>query len=831
MGTNVQGMSLSGATSRSAGWCPGQPAVKRGGEPTTGQALRVSLLATLLLALAHLGWAALHPGGQGRLLQTCSLGVLYASALTCWFAARVTPETALTWRWMAWALGIYAVSNTVYVLLEQRNGAVPFPSVLDAFYLGFYGLFSAACLALPRRPLRQAEAWRLTLDVGIVAGALGVLLWYGALASRLGTAQTTLIGSLVSLAYPGAGLSALGLLLLVIRRRERFQLEESLLALGLIIFVIADTLYLFLGDHGGFASGLPVDLLWTAGATLFALAAWHSPRAVPLGRPLTAVIRAAPRFTRPLYTLAPYLGLIVCFAMALLTHGEDTLAARGVLWGTAGVTLLVAARQLAALTDNAALTAQLAALNATLESRVTARTAEVERGRAQLEAHALELAWQAHHDSLTGLPNRAGFLTALGEAVERQQAPAEAGLPADLLAVLFLDLDGFKGINDTLGHTVGDQLLIKVAARLRGAQQPGEFTARLGGDEFMVLTSQPPQARARQVLELFTAPFDLSGRPVRISASVGVSVYPDSGQDAESLYMHADVAMYEAKRAGKDAARVFQPQMAGQRSQTPPEERLRGALERGEFSLFYQPICNAARQTVTLEALLRWHSPELGLLAPGQFLPAAQRLGLEDRLGDWVLNEACAQLARWHAAGHADLRVAVNISRSQLERPDLPGQVGTALARHRLSGSCVEFELAAPLPVGAEGQAIPVMRAVQEQGVRWSLCGFGAAQSALTPLLRLPVQTLKLDRGLIGALDGPPDGQAQARRAVQASVALAGALGLSVVAEGVETHAQWAAATALGCDLGQGFWLGHPQNTAKTTARLGHALEQPHPPG
>jgi diguanylate cyclase (GGDEF)-like protein len=801
--------------------------------PAAGRALQVSVLVTVLLALAHLGWEALRPRGVGAdwLLEALPLGVLYASALTCACAARLTPKTALTWRWMAWALGVYALGDTLHGLLKGLNGSASFPSAPDAFYLGFYGLVILACLGLPRRPLRPAQAWRLILDVGIVAGALGVLLWYGALATLLGAARTSLIGTLVTLAYPTAGLSALGLLLLVIRRRERFRLEESLLALGLTIFVISDTLYLFVGHHGGAASDWPVGLLWTAGATLFALAAWNSRRAVRLGRPLTAVIRAAPQFTRPLYTLAPYLGLAVCFALSLLTHSEDTLAAHGVLWGTAGVTLLVAARQVAALTDNAALTAQLAALNATLESRVAARTAEVEQGRTQLEAHARELAWQAHHDSLTGLPNRAGFLAALGEAVERQQTPAPPLQPAAPLAVLFLDLDGFKGVNDTLGHTVGDQLLIKVAARLRGAQLPGEFTARLGGDEFMVLTSQPPQLRAQQVLALFTDPFDLAGRPVKISASVGVSVYPDSGQDAESLYMHADVAMYEAKRSGKGAARVFLPQAPQpQRSVAGLEERLRGALARGEFSLAYQPICDAARQPVTLEALLRWNSPELGLIAPGQLFPAAQHLGLEDALGDWVLNEACAQLARWHAAGHVGLRVAVNISGSQLRRLDLPERVGAALARHTLSGSGLELEIAEPLPAGSEAQAAPVMRAVQERGVRWSLCGFGAQHSALAPLLRLPVQTLKLDRGLISALDGPPDGQEQARRAVQASVALARALGLSVVAEGVETREQWAAVTTLGCDLAQGFWLGHPQNAHKAAASLGRALDQLQPP-
>lgn len=783
----------------------------------------MALLATGAFALGHLGWVALHPRGADAdgLVQTFSLGVLYASALTCWYAARSTPETAPTWRWMTLALGLYAVSDTLYALLEWRDGTVPSPSVLDAFYLGFYVLFIRACLALPRQPLRQAEAWRLTLDVGIVVGSLGVLLWYGALASLLGAAQASLISILVNLAYPVLGLCALGLLMTVIRRHDHIELKESLLALGLTTFVIGDTLYPSIDADGSFTSGIPEALLWTGGALLFALAAWNSRRAAPLGPSLTAVAHVTATISRPLYALTPYLGLAACFALALSTHGEVTLAAHGAMWGTAGVTLLVAARQIAALRDNAALTAQLAALNASLEQRVVARTAEVERGRAQLEARARELAWQAQHDSLTGLPNRAGFLSALDEAVEEQK---QQGQQAPALAVLFLDLDGFKGVNDTLGHTVGDQLLIKVAARLRGALRPGEFAARLGGDEFMVLTSGPPQARAQQVLDLFALPFDLGDRPVKISASVGVSVYPDSGRDAESLYMHADVAMYEAKRAGKGAARAFMPQSTqALRSRSELEDRLSGALERGEFRLYYQPIHDVARQVVALEALLRWDSPELGLLSPGQFLPVIHERGLDGKLGDWVLDEACAQLARWHAAGHGGLRMAVNIFPTQFRSATFAQTVERVLACHGLTGAALELEVIGTLLSGCEAHAAGMMEALQRQGVLWSLCGFGVQTSALSPLLKLSIGVLKLDRSLIGALDGPLDGQEQARRAVGAITALAGALGLSVVAEGIETRAQWAAVTDLGCAYSQGFWLGHPQNVAKTAERLGRA--------
>ncbi|CAM3939762.1 EAL domain-containing protein [Deinococcus frigens] len=811
----------------------------------------MALLVTAAFALTHLAWITLAAGNATLLWpgQVLYLGVMYAATLTCVLAARSGSGGAWPWHWIALAVATYALADTAYDLVEWRSGSVPTPTVIDALYLAFYSLFWLGSLALPRQPMRRAEAWRLTLDVGIVVGSLGVLVWYGVLAALLGAAEASLISKLVNLSYPVLDLCTLGLVLLVMRRSDRFRPEESLMALGMVAFIGGDLLDLFIDAHAGFASGTPVELFWTGGALIFALAAWSSRHAPRPGRSFGTAAHVTAQITRPLYALAPYLGLTACFALSLLTHDENTLAAHGALWGTAGVTLLVAFRQIAVLSDNTGLTAQLAALNATLEQRVTARTAEVEEGRAQLEARAREMAWQAHHDALTGLPNRAGFLSALGEAVAQQTgaaqtgaaqtgvaqtgaaqtgtAQADAGSSSDSaapLAVLFLDLDGFKGVNDTLGHTVGDQLLIKVAARLRGALLPGEFTARLGGDEFMVLTSQPPQARAQQVLELFAPPFDLGGRPVRISASVGVSVYPDSGQDAESLYMHADVAMYEAKRAGKGAARVFVPREA-LRSRTALEQGLSGALERGEFRLHYQPIWDAAQRIVALEALLRWDSPELGLLSPDQFLPVVHETGLDEALGDWVLNEACAQLSRWHAAGHGGLRVAVNVFPAQFGRADFAGTVEAALARHGLDGTALELEVSAALLSGCEAHAGGVMRALDERGVQWSMCDFGAQFSALSPLLGLPIGVLKLDRSLIGALDGPLDLQAQARHAVQATAALAGALGLSVVAEGVETHAQWQAVTALGCDHSQGFWLAHPQTGPETDRQLQQARE------
>jgi diguanylate cyclase (GGDEF)-like protein len=427
--------------------------------------------------------------------------------------------------------------------------------------------------------------------------------------------------------------------------------------------------------------------------------------------------------------------------------------------------------------------------------------------KADTEKSALmeQLEHQARHDALTGLPNRALFADRLERTV---RAAARYGRE---LAVLFVDLDGFKLVNDTLGHHAGDALLIEVSRRLEYAVRESDTVARMGGDEFTivlseVLSSADAARVAGRIVHSLEAPMKLPGSDtlVNVTASVGVSVYPRDGLDAETLSKHADLALYRAKEEGKNGVRFFAPDMnaaAVERLQI--ESALRGALERSEFSLHYQPI-QAAHGAHTFEALLRWTHPTLGRIAPDRFIPSAEDSGLIVTLGAWVLNEALRQVGAWRAGGASDVRVAVNVSPVQLARDDFVTTVADALKRHNLEGDCLELELTERVIVRDLERTSARLTALRDLGVGLSVDDFGAGHSSLAYLMRLPVDTLKIDRSFVAAVD------AGETRVVGAIVALAHALGLGVVAEGVETGTQLETLKALGCERFQGYFLGRP---------------------
>ncbi|WP_424952661.1 putative bifunctional diguanylate cyclase/phosphodiesterase [Deinococcus sp.] len=415
-----------------------------------------------------------------------------------------------------------------------------------------------------------------------------------------------------------------------------------------------------------------------------------------------------------------------------------------------------------------------------------------------------QLAHQARHDKLTGLPNRAAFEDHLQRAAH--QGTGES------FAVLLLDLDGFKLVNDTLGHETGDGLLVQVGQRLRHALRPGDLVARLGGDEFVVVTAPlrgelAAQQVSSRILNAFETPFEVGGQVLPVRTSIGVSLWPADGQDAASLLKHADVAMYSAKQGGKQGVRFFTPAMsAAAEERVQLEGRLRHALQHGAFSLHYQPIvASGGGVPVAFEALLRWTDPELGPVGPDRFIPVAEDSGLIVPLGAWVLDEACRQLRAWHDAGHSGLRMSVNVSPLQFERPEFVSQVRAALARHRLKSSSLMLELTERLIVRDLTAAQLKMQTLRELGVELWIDDFGAGQAALSYLLRLPVSGVKVDRVFVQGL-----GDVGTRRIVQAIMALAGALQLGTVAEGVETPEQLESLQELGCDRMQGYLLGRP---------------------
>ena len=425
------------------------------------------------------------------------------------------------------------------------------------------------------------------------------------------------------------------------------------------------------------------------------------------------------------------------------------------------------------------------------------------------------LACQATHDPLTGLPNRARLDASLPGWLA---AAARAGRP---VGVLMVDLDGFKHVNDTLGHAAGDALLVQVGRRLSAAARDGDVLVRMGGDEFTLIATDLAAAPdvagvAARLIAALAAPFSVDGRELFVTASIGTAAFPVDGSDAGSLVRNADAALYAAKGAGRNRSASFDPAMnAAARDRLDIEGRLRriaAALNRGEPScelrLAYQPQVDGAGRLRGMEALLQWHDPVAGRVSPAKFIPVAEASGLIVPIGAWVLRDACRQAAAWRDAGLRPVPVGVNVSGLQFGQADFVAVVTAALADHDLDARWLELELTESVVMGNTADAAEKLSAVRHLGVTVAIDDFGTGYSSLAYLRRLPIDRLKVDQSFVRDLT---DGSAKADVAcITAIVGLAVSLGLSTVAEGVETVAQRDHLLRLGCDTLQGYLYSQP---------------------
>ena len=445
----------------------------------------------------------------------------------------------------------------------------------------------------------------------------------------------------------------------------------------------------------------------------------------------------------------------------------------------------------------------IALLTSIFDARLDARTAALADS---LTLANEELTQLALHDTLTGLPNRILLADRIGQAMNKV---AEQG---GCFSLMFIDLDGFKPVNDAFGHHLGDRLLREVALRLREQLRSQDTLARIGGDEFVLLVrllepDDAPQVAARQV-SLLSRAFRVDEHELLISASVGIALYPGNGLTAEELLMNADAAMYHAKGTGKNGYSFFDASMnTNARKQLQLLQDLRQALELQQFRLHYQPKFDASNsQPVGAEALLRWEHPQQGLLLPEHFIDLAEKTGLIIPIGDWVLNEACRQMRAWFDQGYSHWRIAVNLSALQFCYSGLVDSVVAALERHHLPANSLTLEITETTAMSDADASMVVLQRLSQMGVDLSIDDFGTGYSSLMYLKRLPANELKIDRGFVRDLEHDSDDAA----IVSAIVALGQALGLRIVAEGVETDTQQSFLTTLGCDALQGFLLGEP---------------------
>jgi diguanylate cyclase (GGDEF)-like protein len=459
-----------------------------------------------------------------------------------------------------------------------------------------------------------------------------------------------------------------------------------------------------------------------------------------------------------------------------------------------------------------------------LEERVTQRTKELEvansklaTSKEQAECVARRMKYHAHHDALTGLPNR----TLLNDRITTELAHARR--QQGMIAVLFLDLDRFKIINDSLGHAVGDQMLRVIARRLSNNVREEDTVARLGGDEFMVLlpnisSSSDAGRVARKVIDCLIDPISYNGHKLHITTSIGISVYPHDGTDSETLIKHADISMYRAKELGRNKAVYFTAEMnAGSRKQLALETSLRQAIEKNQLKLFYQPKIDISRNTIIgVEALLRWKHPDMGMISPMEFIPVAEDSGLIVPIGEWVLKTAFAQLKQWHKAGHTDLTVAVNLSSVQLACSGFEEVVEKALQHADLDAGMTELEITENAAMENLGSAIAVLGKLKNLGITIAMDDFGTGYSSLSYLRQLPIDVVKIDQSFVREI---PDSHEDVLIA-QAIIAMAQSLNLSLIVEGVENVRQLNFFRQQGCNIVQGFLFSKPVEAGEISRML-----------
>ena len=705
-----------------------------------------------LLVAACTGALLLHGPGFNLLVDGV-LSMLTQSVLltVCWLAVarggRGHRELLLT---AVAASGVVA-ANVYALSANSRGEELPFPSPTNLGYLLFYALMTVVIGMLVQRSARGL-AWSVLLDSAV--GTLGTASVLAALLSpfldSIGDAKPDATGS-IAVAYPLFSLLlALAVGGIAASQSTNADRRWVLLVFGLMIFTSADIVFAMIGDR--YVIGTPLDAGWVIGLALVAV--WLDSS------------------TRP----DAVLGHAAHSAAALALPAVSTIAALGVLVLSSQVPLAPLAIALAAATLG------LAAL--------------------PLISRQMVLRRQLRTDDLTGLPNRRALYTAVAGRLAADRAQPRA--------LMLLDLDRFKEINDSLGHDAGDRLLIQVGSRLASELAPGDFLARLGGDEFAILLNDSgrleAEAAALRLRTALAAPFTLEGISLQTSGSIGIALYPDQGDDLTGLLRKADMAMYKAKsgHSGHHVYRSADNSHGATRLRTLHELRI--ALAQDQLVLHYQPKIELGTGTVNgVEALVRWNHPTRGLLFPDQFLAMAEEAGLMHALTQVVMRQALDQAAVWLAAGRS-FTVAVNLSASSLVDAELPERVAAMIESRGLPASALTLEITEEFLMADRDRAREILTRLRASGIRISVDDFGTGYSSLAYLRDLPIDELKLDQSFVF----PMADDARAAALVASTIDLAHGLGLRMVAEGVENGFAYDELVRYGCDYAQGYFICRP---------------------
>jgi diguanylate cyclase (GGDEF)-like protein/PAS domain S-box-containing protein len=867
--------------------------------------------------VVYLGWLFFGgPAHRVLIANVANLPFEFGGAISAILVSRHRALCAQTRRaWLLVGLGMLADAsgNLIWLIYENAFGLRPENSWVDVVQLCYYPLTLAGLLTFPTVNRTRGEVAKFWLDAGTVMLAGGIIVWHIIVAPTLEADHAGTLATALSVGYPVGDLALLfGSASVMLRTAPGFnRTPVRLLALAGVLFFLADVVYGYqVLQDDSYTSGTWVDIGWQASGLLWILAAqiqrWRAERSS--AETLTSA--AAPK---PGVSALPYaaigVGYVLVFIVARPLWSKQLAT---VMIAVVVLTVVVVARQIAAVWENTRLVAERAEREARFRSLVqhssdvitvvdaggvtrfvspaaqqvfgwkpddalgrrfsdlvhpedaaAVMTLVADAGRVPggsattvfrvrhaggdwrhietvatgmlddpavhgiilntrdvsertvLEA---ELTHQAYHDPLTGLVNRGRFRALV------EQALIGAGAERGSVAVLYLDLDGFKAVNDAFGHTHGDRILTETAARLRNATRGGDTVARLGGDEFAILLEKVHSDNeaviiAERITKTMRRPFKLGGRDIVVGASVGIA-RGEAVNAADELLRNADVAMSTGKRGQKGTYMVFRPEMfAAVRDRLALETDLRRDIERGNLTLMFQPIIDIETQRVAgVEALVRWPHEERGMLPPNEFIPLAEATGLIVPLGRWVMREACRHAAGWRqlVPPGVPFTVAVNVSNEQLHSAEITDDLVAALEHAGLPASYLMLEITESTVARDGESALGRLRTLKALGVQLAIDDFGTGYSSLSSLERFPVDVLKIDKAFVGHV-----GAEESRRSLaRMIVALGDALSLRTIAEGVERPEQAAALSSMGCAFAQGFYYSRPVPASEITAMI-----------
>jgi diguanylate cyclase len=737
------------------------------------------------LLLIYAGWQMFHwPAGHRTLIGDLFFYPVSAAAIGASLAAAnrcaEQPRLRSAWRLLALGSASYLVADIAQTFYELA-GSKPYPSVADGFYLLLYPLLLGGLLRFPVGRRALTEGVRLMLDIAIVAIGGAVVVIYVVLGPTVVTSGPDPLQTAFSIAYPVGDMILLVGLGSALLRRVAPSSSRSLqfMAIGLLAFTAADLVYGYITLHGTYSGGDPVNALWMVAIALWAVAA--AAQAAP-----GPAVESDDEPRRSRASWPPFIAVIVVFGLLVYSQRNDALLPNATLVIAAVlVTALVSVRQFLAQKD-------------LLQTQ----------GR---------LSYLSLHDALTGLPNRALVIDRAEQMLARAR---RSEMP---VAALYVDIDGFKHVNDSLGHAAGDELLRVVAARLCGVIRGADTVGRLGGDEFVVLLQDltfdaGPELVAERICDVLSQQIELADTELRtlsVTTSVGIAL----GQrgTADDLLRDADLALYEAKGAGKNRWVTFESRM-----QTVAQDRLaleldlKEALDRDQFFLLYQPTFDLQSETITaVEALIRWRHPVRGVVSPDSFIPLAEETGLVVPIGQWVLRTACEQAAAWHRQGRP-LGLSVNVSARQLDNDAIVHHVADALATTELDPGSLTLEITETTLMHDAESAAQTLRELKIQGVRIAIDDFGTGYSSLAYLRQFPVDALKIDRSFISGIAASHESEALIHTLVQ----LGKTLGLETLGEGIEEQSQLEHLQREHCDSGQGFLFARPLEPEAIDAML-----------